>query len=644
LLTRDNPGGHQDAAGLAVEDLRVDLDGTSFDVVRDVGFRCRPGEAIGIVGESGSGKTTVGMALLGYTRPGMSIGAGRVLIDGTDVLSLTADQATRIRGRTISYVPQEPAKALSPAMRVGRQIAEMLDGQQSDGQQSGRQAVADRVAAACEAAQLPFDPELLRRYPHELSGGQQQRVAIAMALAARPRVVVMDEPTTGLDVMVQSRLLDVIRRIRTTTGASIVYISHDLGVVRSLVDQVVVLYGGRIAEAGSTDDIFRSPVHPYTRRLIAAVPRLDGPRLRLRGIPGSAPQPSSRVPGCPFAPRCALATDQCEHQMPPVTATPAGYVRCWHAGEPDPEMTGPEMIGPEMIGPETIATSAAGEGPASSRAPADGALLTLTDLHAVYRRRVSLLRASRDTTSVAVASLSLSIGDGECVALVGESGSGKTTIARCVAGLHRWTSGQMTFAGRPVPADPRKRGSGLRRSIQIVFQDPDGSLNPQMPVAELLGRPLKRDFNLPPRARTARSAELLDLVHLPASYLGRYPAELSGGEKQRVALARALAARPRLLVCDEITSALDVAVQASILELLMELRAELAMAMLFISHDLAVVRAISDRVVVLRAGVIRESRGTDELFAAPADPYTSELLAAVPDLPPGDYSGFASQI
>jgi peptide/nickel transport system ATP-binding protein len=629
LLTPDNPGNHQDAAGLAVEDLRVDLDGTSFDVVRDVGFRCRPGEAIGIVGESGSGKTTVGMALLGYTRPGMSIRAGRVLIDGTDVLSLTADKATRIRGRTISYVPQEPAKALSPAMRVGRQIAEMLDGQEPDGQ-----AVADRVAAACEAAQLPFDTELLRRYPHELSGGQQQRVAIAMALAARPRVVVMDEPTTGLDVMVQSRLLDVIRRIRATTGASIVYISHDLGVVRSLVDKVVVLYGGRIAEAGSTDDIFRSPVHPYTRRLIAAVPRLDGPRLRLRGIPGSAPQPSSRVPGCPFAPRCALATDQCEHQMPPVTQTPTGYVRCWHAGEPDPEMVGPETAGP----------GTAGEQPAGSRAPAGAALLTLTDLHAVYRRRVSLLRASRDTTAVAVASLSLSIGDGECVALVGESGSGKTTIARCVAGLHRWTSGQMTFAGRPVPADPRKRGSGLRRSIQIVFQDPDGSLNPQMPVAELLGRPLKRDFNLPPRARTARSAELLDLVHLPASYTRRYPAELSGGEKQRVALARALAARPRLLVCDEITSALDVAVQASILELLMELRAELAMAILFISHDLAVVRAISDRVVVLRAGIVRESRGTDELFAAPADSYTSELLAAVPDLPPGDYSGFASQI
>lgn len=627
LQARDNADGFPGTAGLAVADLRVDLNGSACDVVSNISFRCRPGEAIGIVGESGSGKTTVGLALLGYTRPGMSIRSGRVFIDGTDVLSLPPDQATRFRGRTISYVPQEPAKALSPAMRVGRQIAEMLDGQVADGPTRR-----ERVEAACEAAQLPFDAEMLRRYPHELSGGQQQRVAIAMALAAGPRVVVMDEPTTGLDVMVQSRLLDVIRRIRATTGTSIVYISHDLGVVRSLVDRVVVLYGGRSVEEGAVDEIFRSPAHPYTRRLIAAVPRVDGPRLRLRGIPGSAPQPSSRVPGCPFAPRCGLATTQCEHQMPPATATPTGHVRCWRAGVPDPELT--DAVTADRPAAHRIPPSA----------PAAGELLTLTDLRAGYRRKISLLRGARDTTSIAVAGLSLRVDDGECVALVGESGSGKTTIARCIAGLHRWTSGQMTFAGGPVPADPRKRGSSLRRSIQMVFQDPDGSLNPQMQVSELIGRPLKRNFNLAPQERIKRTAELLDLVHLPGSYLRRYPGELSGGEKQRVALARALAARPRLLVCDEITSALDVAVQASILELLLELRAELAMAILFISHDLAVVRAISDRVVVLRAGVVRESRGTDELFAAPGDPYTSELLAAVPDLPPGDYSGFARQI
>jgi oligopeptide/dipeptide ABC transporter ATP-binding protein len=623
LPAHGNGSGPGGTAGLAVDDLRVDLDGTAIDVVSDISFRCPAGGAVGIVGESGSGKTTVGLALLGYTRPGMSIRSGRVVIDGTDLLSLAPALATRARGRTISYVPQEPAKALSPAMRVGRQIAEMLDGQ-ADGQ-----VLRDRVAAACQAAQLPVDPGLLRRYPHELSGGQQQRVAIAMALAADPRVVVMDEPTTGLDVMVQARLLDVIRRIRAETGTSIVYISHDLGVVRSLVDYVVVLYGGRIVEEGSVDEIFRSPAHPYTRRLIAAVPRIDGPRLPLRGIPGSAPQPSTRPPGCPFAPRCGLAIDQCEQQMPPPTSTPGGQVRCWRAGETEPDPAG------------TAPTAGRAGRPELSPAVE---LLTLTDLHATYRQKISLLRGSRDTATVAVASLSLTIDDGECVALVGESGSGKTTIARCVAGLHKWASGQMTFAGSPVPADPRKRGSALRRSIQMVFQDPDGSLNPRMQVDELIGRPLKRNFNLAPRARTARVTELLDLVHLPASYLHRYPAELSGGEKQRIALARALGARPRLLVCDEITSALDVAVQASILELLMELRGELAMAMLYISHDLAVVRAISDRVVVLRAGVVRESRATDELFATPQDTYTSELLAAVPDLLPEDYSGFASQL
>jgi peptide/nickel transport system ATP-binding protein len=607
-----------------VEDLRVDLSGSSLDVVANIGFRCHPGEAIGIVGESGSGKTTVGMALLGYVRPGMSIRSGRVVIDGRDVLRLTPDQVTRMRGRTISYVPQEPAKALSPAMRVGQQIDEMLDGEVSD-----RRAREERVAAACDAAQLPSDPEMLRRYPHELSGGQQQRVAIAMALAARPRVVVMDEPTTGLDVMVQARLLDVIRQIRATQGASIVYISHDLGVVRSLVDRVVVLYGGRIVEEGQVDEIFQAPAHPYTRRLIAAVPRVEGPRLRLRGIPGSAPQPSSRVPGCPFAPRCALAIEKCESQMPPAAVSAAGSVRCWRAGEPDPELTD--------------ATAAAAR-PALSSDLVPVELLKLTDLRAGYRRKISLLRGSRDTMAVAVAGLSLTIHDGECVALVGESGSGKTTIARCVAGLHRWSGGQMTFAGAPVPPDPRKRRPGLRSSIQMVFQDPDGSLNPQMQVTELIGRPLKRSLDLAPRERTARVAELLDLVHLPGSYLHRYPAELSGGEKQRVALARALGPRPRLLVCDEITSALDVAVQASILELLMELRAELAMAVLFISHDLAVVRAISDRVVVLRAGIVREQGPAEQLFAAPADPYTRELLDAVPDLQPGDYSGFASQV
>jgi peptide/nickel transport system ATP-binding protein len=609
------------AAGLVVEGLQVNLAGSAVDVVSYISFRCEPGAAVGIVGESGSGKTTVGLSLLGYVRPGMSIQSGQVLIDGTDVLGLPPDQLTRVRGRRISYVPQEPAKSLSPAMRVGRQVDEMLDGEPD---QSIRR---ERVAAAFEAAQLPFDADLLRRYPHELSGGQQQRAAIAMALVANPRVVVMDEPTTGLDVMVQARLLDVIRTIRVTTGVSVVYISHDLGVVRSIVDRVIVLYGGRMVEEGSVESIFQSPVHPYTRRLIAAVPRVEGPRMRLRGISGSAPQPSSRSAGCPFAPRCALAVHKCDLEMPPATSTSSGHVRCWRAGDPDPDLGIPAPR--QAISPVTAKAAA---------------LLDVRDLRAGYRRGISLLRGSRDATSMAVLGFSLTIHDGECVALVGESGSGKTTVARCVAGLHRRSSGKITFDGSPVPVDPRKRDVKLRQAIQMVFQDPDGSLNPQQRVGELIARPLKRIFNLAPRDRAEQVAGLLAQVHLPADHMRRFPAELSGGEKQRVALARALAARPRLLVCDEITSALDVVVQASILELLMELRAQLQMAMLFISHDLAVVRAVSDRVVVMRAGIVRETGETADLFAAPSDSYTSELLAAVPDLQSGDYSGFASPV
>jgi peptide/nickel transport system ATP-binding protein len=618
------PAGLGESGGLTVAGLRVSLAGTQLDVVSDISFQCGAGEAVGIVGESGSGKTTVGMALLGYVRPGMSISGGSAWVDGADVLALPPDEVVRTRGRRISYVPQEPAKALSPAMRIGRQIEEMLDGVTAD-----KQVRSQRVAAAIEAAQLPADSDLLRRYPHQLSGGQQQRAAIAMALVAEPRVVVMDEPTTGLDVMVQARLLDVIRRIRSTTGVSVVYISHDLGVVRSIVDRVVVLYGGRIVEEGPVDEIFAAPTHPYTRRLIAAVPRVQGPRMRLRGIAGSAPQPWSRVPGCPFTPRCDLAIDRCGDEMPPVTSTGNGAVRCWRAFDPDPDLT---ASAPTLLQQASVSR------------PDSPALLTLTDLRAGYRRTISMLRGSKDTAAVAVDGVSLTIRESECVALVGESGSGKTTLARCVAGLHQPMSGAMTFAGTPVPADPRKRDPDLRRSIQIVFQDPDGSLNPKMAVSELIGRPVQRGSSLSPPQRAAEVARLLDQVHLPGSYLRRYPAELSGGEKQRVALARALAARPRLLVCDEVTSALDVAVQASILELLMELRATIGMAMLFISHDLAVVRAISDTVVVMRSGAVRECADTDDLFAAPADSYTSELIAAVPDLLPGDFSGFASSM
>lgn len=609
------PGG---GGGLSVEGLRVNLAGSSVPIVDDVNFSCAGGSAIGLVGESGSGKTTVGMALLGYVRPGMTISSGRVLVGGRDVLSSPGEELTAARGRLISYVPQEPASALSPSMRVGRQIDEVLDGRVS-----GTAERSERVAAACTAAQLTADDKMLRRYPHELSGGQQQRVAIAMALVGKPSVIVMDEPTTGLDVVVQSRLLEVIKNLRHHEQSAIVYISHDLGVIRNLVDEVVVLYAGQVVEKGGVEEIFRSPQHPYTRRLLAAVPRVDPKRRNLQGIAGSPPSPRSRPRGCFFAPRCAFVEERCRDEAPPLTLEPSGRsVRCWRVGELTGELEALDNCEPSV------------------RKEADGAdLLAVENMRAVYGAKSRAFQRSGTNSVVAVHDLSFSIREGECVALVGESGSGKTTIARCVAGLHPLASGSMRFGGAPVPSNPRRRGADLQRRIQIVFQDPDGSLNPRMPVAALIGRPLKRLAQLSTRQRAARVAELLEQVHLTSAYMGRYPAELSGGEKQRVALARALAAEPSLLVCDEVTSALDVAVQASILELLLELRDSVKMSMLFISHDLAVVSQISDRVYVLQSGELREHGEVGQVFSSPSDAYAKLLRSSIPELRPGDYPG-----
>lgn len=611
---RDSPPAD---GGLVVEGLRVTLAGSSVTIVDDINFSCASGAAVGLVGESGSGKTTVGMALLGYVRAGMTISSGRVLVGGRDLLSSTRDDLAAARGRLISYVPQEPASALSPSMRVGRQIGEVLDGRVSSSQERSV-----RVAGACTAGQLSAEESMLRRYPHELSGGQQQRVAIAMALVGKPSVIVMDEPTTGLDVVVQSRLLDVIRDLRQHEQSAIVYISHDLGVIRNLVDDVVVLYAGQVVEKGGVEEIFRSPQHPYTRRLLASVPRVEPKRRNLKGIAGSPPPPLDRPKGCFFGPRCTYMVERCQDQTPPLTLRPSGQgVRCWRAGELTRE--GDE----EGIGAHYAI---------SDRAQGDE-LLVIEHLRAAYGTKTGAFRRAGDTSVVAVHDLSFSIREGECVALVGESGSGKTTIARCVAGLHPLAAGTMRFAGAPVPSDPRRRGEDLQRRIQIVFQDPDGSLNPRMSVAALLGRPLKRLGRLSPRQRAERVVELLDQVHLTSGYIRRFPAELSGGEKQRIALARALAAEPSLVVCDEVTSALDVAVQASILELLLELRDAVRMSMLFISHDLAVVSQISDRVFVLQSGELRESGDVGHVFSSPKDVYTQLLRNSIPELRPGDY-------
>lgn len=601
---------------LSVSDLRVRVSGTEVDIITEVSFELASREALGIVGESGCGKTTVAMALLGYARPGTEIAGGHVIVNDQDVLALTGRRLAQIRGRGVSYVPQNPSRALSPGMRVGDQLREMFKAHPVGGDPEAL------VRSAWEGAQLPFARDILDRYPHQLSGGQQQRVAIAMALVCEPSVIVMDEPTTGLDVVTQARLLDVIAELSDHRDVSIVYVSHDLGVVRNVVDRVAVMYGGRIVEAGPVNDLFRAPAHPYTRRLLEAIPRAHVDTGELRGISGTAVEPWDRPAGCPFAPRCELRVERCESAMPPsasVNSSGSWEVRCWRYDDIDAK-TGPVRRRP----------------PEAASSEDETELLGVSDLVAGYKRRRHLIGTSQDP-GFALRGVSFAATPGVCLAIVGESGSGKTTLGRCLAGLHKPSSGEVRFLGQPIAPLARDRPPDLRRRIQLVFQDPDSSLNPMMTVGAIIRRPLRQFFDLGRGDETVRIDELLAKVHLPAGIRARKPRELSGGEKQRVAIARALAADPELLICDEVTSALDVAVQASILELLNELRRDRALAMLFISHDLAVVRTISDRVLVLQAGQIVELADRAQLFNKPAAPYTRELLDSVHDLHPGDY-------
>ncbi|HJS48818.1 MAG TPA: ABC transporter ATP-binding protein [Gaiellaceae bacterium] len=583
---------------LLVRDLRVELE-SGAAIVEELSFTVATGEIVGLVGESGSGKTTTALALLGYARPGVRIAAGSVeaagrLIDGRD------EGAVRpLRGRLISYVPQDPGNALNPALRVRSAIQDVLD------EHAASRPGDVSVERALESVQLPASSTFLRRFPHQLSGGQQQRVTIAMGLACEPPVVVLDEPTTGLDVVTQARVLEEIERLRRERQLTMVYVSHDLAVVAQVADRIAVLYAGRIVEEGPAVEVLTRPRHPYTRGLVASIPDHVNPR-RLRSMPGVAVGVGERPPGCAFAPRCAQRRDRCERELPELENVDARHrVRCFEWRETPPLVLEPP--------PE----------PALRREPG-GALLRVEGLRAEYR--------SRQEVAVAANDVSFSIEPGGCVALVGESGSGKTTIARCVVGLHEPESGRILLDGAPLPGRASRRSLVARRRIQIVFQNPYDSLNPRHRVADAIARPARILRGLSGGDSRAAVERLLERVRLPVRVAERFPGELSGGERQRVAIARALAANPDLIVCDEITSALDVSVQAAVLELLAELRSELGLALLFISHDLAVVASIADWVLVLEQGVIQDEGPIHQVLSSPRNAYTRRLLDATPRL------------
>jgi len=584
-----------------VHDLRVVLASSGTDVVEGVSFAIAPGEVLGVVGESGSGKTTVGLALLGHARRGLRIAGGSVRLGDIDVLELDDERRRQLRGRLVSYVPQDPASSLNPALRIGTQLREVLETHDFGGSQQAR---TERLAEAMREVALPDDAAYLRRYPHELSGGQQQRVGLAMAFACRPQLIVLDEPTTGLDVTTQAHVLDTVRELTLLHGVAALYVSHDLAVVATLARRVAVMYAGRVIELAPAENLFRAAGHPYTRQLIGAIPHLSG-RRALAGIGGRAPGPGQWPDGCAFAPRCPMHIEQCDDGVPALMPVRDGHAaRCIRAEEvvrqPSPHAGTAEELGTE--------------------AGVEAAVLRLSGVSASYGSK----RVVHD--------VNLDLAPQECLAVVGESGSGKTTLARSIAGLHKNRDGEIRLRDDVLAASARGRTREQRRSIQYVFQNPYGSLNPRRTVGQIIRQPIELFRTASGQDADRRVAEMLERVSLTAAYAQRYPDQLSGGERQRVAIARALVSEPAVLVCDEVTSALDVSVQAAIVNLLGGLQRDLGLSMLFVTHNLPLVRSIAQRVAVMSEGRIVELGGVEQVLQSPSDSYTRQLLADTPSL------------
>ncbi len=584
----------------------------SLRAVRNVSFSVSSGQILGLVGESGCGKSTVAYALLGDLGEDAASHSGSVLFKGRDLLSLDSRSLARIRGGEIAMVHQNPAEVLNPTMKVGKQLAEVLAVHADmDAASASR-----RILELLDRVHLPDALRLLDRYPHELSGGQQQRVVIALALLGGPDLLVLDEPTTGLDVTVEAAVLDLLLEIRDTFGLAIVYIAHNLGAIARVSDRVGVMYAGELVEIASTAALFARPRHPYTMGLLRCVPRADRPvgPQGLSPIPGSVLSIYAEMPGCSFADRCAFAQQPCRQRHPELVEAGEGQqVRCvrWDdLGDESPLALSAEAVErPHPAGERTT-------------------ILQIDELRVHYpvRRRMH----ARGGYIRAVDDVSLTVSRGEITGIVGESGCGKSSLGRAIIGLQRPSGGQLTFRGMDISKPVNRRSSLVHRLLQMVFQDHGSTLNPSLTVGGIVRRPL-RLFSRSSRQQVySDSVRLLRAVGLDETTLRRRPSQLSGGQRQRVAIARAFASMPELVICDEITSALDVSVQAGVLNFLLRLQRENATSLIFISHDLGVVRYLADKIVVMYLGRICEIGPADAIFSGPRHPYTQALLSAVP--------------
>ena len=580
-------------------------------VLLDVSLELAPGRIVGLAGESGAGKSTLALCLMGYRTAGQRVLSGEVDLAGSSITGASVKRLRGLWGSRLAYLPQDTSTSLNPALTIGRHFTESLAKHEHLRHDAARRTAAQWLARVG----IPLPEQALRRYPHQFSGGQQQRIAIALALCLEPAVLILDEPTTGLDVVTQAQVNGLVIELAREAGVAMLYVSHNLAMLATVSDELAIMYAGQIVERGPVSSVYHAPQHPYTAALIAAVPTIESGE-RPRGIPG-IPRSTVAVGECGFLDRCPLRAEQCRTPIPMLPVGEHHEARCVRLGER-----------PETAPARETSPAAAASTPGAPAAKADpavaGPVLRVRGVTCTFGGR------GRGPAVRAVDNVSVDVFTGRTVGIAGESGSGKSTLLKVIAGLLRADSGEVTIGGRVLAPSAARRSAADRRAIQIVFQNPDSTLNPRHTIAQSLERPLRLfEPGMSRGERRERITEAMNQVRISPALLDRYPRSLSGGQRQRVAIARALLADPVVLLCDEVTSALDVSVQASIIELLLDLRATRQLAMIFVTHDLGVLRSVADEVIVMRTGTVREQGEITTVLRSPRDPYTRRLIDAI---------------